>query len=163
AREAQAARRTDIDLDRAGGRAARRLPARPARSRLARHMRHPRRRAAAGTPAEDLRPRGAAHRHRRAAAGGGAAPGDCRHALPGPPSRDGEAASLGAARRDAQLMSDEMSQVWLDVLGAECNAQPVLLLLEDMQWGDWPTMRFVDSALRHLAQCPLIVLGLGRP
>src|SRR5262249_1450743 len=55
------------------------------------------------------------------------------------------------------------SQVWLDVLGAECHAQPVLLLLEDMQWGDWPTMRFVDSALRHLAQCPLIVLGLGRP
>lgn len=41
--------------------------------------------------------------------------------------------------------------------------RPVLLVLEDVQWGDLPTVNLVDAALRELAELPWMVLWLGRP
>jgi eukaryotic-like serine/threonine-protein kinase len=77
---------------------------------------------------------------------------------PGEPS-----AQLRAARRDAMLMGDHMRRAWEDLLGAECAETPLVLVLEDLQWGDLSTVRFVDSALRARADCPLMVLALARP
>src|SRR5262245_54999616 len=56
-----------------------------------------------------------------------------------------------------------MRLAWEDWLAAECRAQPVLIVLEDLQWGDLPSVQFIDAALRNLADRPLMVLALARP
>ncbi|HWO25900.1 MAG TPA: protein kinase [Kofleriaceae bacterium] len=70
---------------------------------------------------------------------------------------------LHMARQDAQLMSEQMRQAWIDFLQAETAVQPVLLVLEDLQWGDFGTVRFIDAALRDCANRPWMVLALARP
>jgi len=83
--------------------------------------------------------------------------------ISGIPFGDGGSAQLRAARRDAVLMGDLMQRAWEDYLAAECAANPVLLVLEDLQWGDLPTIRLVDGTLRALSDAPFMVLALGRP
>ncbi|TAK33727.1 MAG: serine/threonine-protein kinase PknK, partial [Lysobacteraceae bacterium] len=70
---------------------------------------------------------------------------------------------LRAARQDAVLMGDQRRRAWEDWLAAECSHQPVLVVLEDLQWGDVPTVGFVDAALRNLREKPFMVLALARP
>jgi eukaryotic-like serine/threonine-protein kinase len=79
------------------------------------------------------------------------------------PSGDLGGAQLGAARNDAQLMSEQMSRAWLDFLAAETAVQPVLLVLEDLHWGDFGTVRFIDTALRERGKHPWMALALARP
>ena len=38
-----------------------------------------------------------------------------------------------------------------------------MLVLEDLHWGDLPSVKFVDSALRAVHDKPLMVLALARP
>src|SRR4051812_6200522 len=73
------------------------------------------------------------------------------------------ATALRAARQDAALMSELMRRAWLDFLRAETAAHPVLLVLEDLHWGDFGTVRFIDAALREQSQLPWMVLALARP
>lgn len=70
---------------------------------------------------------------------------------------------LRAARHDPILMGDQMRRAFEDWLGAECREQPVLLVFEDLHWGDLPSVKFVDSALRALHDRPLMVFALARP
>lgn len=70
---------------------------------------------------------------------------------------------LEAARRDAVLRGDQILRALLDWLRAESRAHPILLILDDFHWGDLPTVRLVDSILRNLSECPLVVLALARP
>ncbi len=72
-------------------------------------------------------------------------------------------AALRAARQDAQLMSELMCRAWLDFLHAETCAHPVLLVFDDLHWGDFGTVRFIDAALRDLGKQPWMVLALARP
>src|SRR6185369_5729305 len=72
-------------------------------------------------------------------------------------------AALRAARQDAQLMSELMRKAWLDFLQAETAAHPVLLVLDDLHWGDFGTVRFIDAALRDRGNQPWMVLALARP
>lgn len=83
--------------------------------------------------------------------------------LVGVPFADEESAALRAAREDARLMSDQMRSAWIDWLDAECRAHPVLLVIEDLQWGDQPSLQLVDAALRLLADRPLLVVAFARP
>jgi eukaryotic-like serine/threonine-protein kinase len=83
--------------------------------------------------------------------------------LIGTPFPDAEDIALRAARADPGLLGDQMRRAFEDFLGGECAAQPVLLVLEDLHWGDLPTVKFIDAALGHLKERPLMVLGLGRP
>ncbi|MFS8071112.1 MAG: ATP-binding protein, partial [Byssovorax sp.] len=83
--------------------------------------------------------------------------------LVGTPFPDEESVPLRAARQDALVMGDQMRRAWEDFLRAESSAQPVLLVLEDLHWGDLPTVRFVDAALRDLKNQPWMVLALARP
>jgi tetratricopeptide (TPR) repeat protein len=83
--------------------------------------------------------------------------------LVGAPFPDDESTPLRAARQDALLMGDQMRRAWEDFLDAETIAQPVLLVLEDLHWGDLPTVRLVDAALRRLRDRPWMVLALARP
>lgn len=70
---------------------------------------------------------------------------------------------LAVARRDARAMGDAMRAAFEDWIAALCERSAVVLVLEDLHWGDVPTVRFVDALLRNLPRCPLFVLALGRP
>ncbi len=83
--------------------------------------------------------------------------------LVGAPFPDEVSAQLRAARADPVLMGDQLRRAAEDLLRAACAEGPVILVLEDLQWGDLPTVTFVDAALRNLADLPLLVLALARP
>jgi eukaryotic-like serine/threonine-protein kinase len=70
---------------------------------------------------------------------------------------------LDDARRDPVLMGDQMRRAFEDFVLAECSAHPVLLVIEDLHWGDLPTVSYVDSALRVAKESPFMVLALARP
>jgi eukaryotic-like serine/threonine-protein kinase len=81
----------------------------------------------------------------------------------GVPFPDHDLPALGAARQDPRLMADQMLGAWLAWMEAECTKHPVVLVLEDLHWGDVPSVQFVDAALRTLADRPLLVLAWARP
>jgi eukaryotic-like serine/threonine-protein kinase len=76
-----------------------------------------------------------------------------------------EAASepLRAARRDRGLMMDQIRDAWETWIAAECDDRGLLLVLEDLHWGDAPSVDLVDTALRVLRDRPFMVLALARP
>ncbi len=70
---------------------------------------------------------------------------------------------LRAARGDAAMMADQIRRAWEGLLAVVCAERPVVLLLEDLQWGDLPTVRLVDQALASLGRRPWMVLAFARP
>ena len=70
---------------------------------------------------------------------------------------------LRAARNDPRIMGEWLRRSFCDWLAAECTARPVLLVLEDLHWGDLPSITYLSEALRTLAEKPLMVLALARP
>ncbi len=70
---------------------------------------------------------------------------------------------LHAARQEPRVMGDQVAQAFIDFLNGECARHPVLLLLEDLHWGDALTVKLVDGALRDLSERPLMVMALARP
>jgi tetratricopeptide (TPR) repeat protein len=72
-------------------------------------------------------------------------------------------AELRAARQNPSIMADRQARAWLALLAAEARAQPVLLVLEDLQWSDAQSIQLVGAALRELRASPFMVLALGRP
>jgi eukaryotic-like serine/threonine-protein kinase len=83
--------------------------------------------------------------------------------LLGVPFADENSVQLKVARSDATLMGDQMRRAFEELLAAESTAKPILIVLEDLHWGDLPSVSFVDSAARLLVDRPLMVLGLARP
>jgi tetratricopeptide (TPR) repeat protein len=77
---------------------------------------------------------------------------------PGEPS-----VQLRAARAEPILMGDQMRLTFEDWLAAECASRAILLVLEDLHWGDLPSVQFIDGALRQLEGKPLMVLAFARP
>lgn len=70
---------------------------------------------------------------------------------------------LQAARQDPKIMRDCLRRALLDWLAAECAAAPVLLILDDLHWGDSLTVASLDEALREQAEMPLFILAFARP
>ncbi|MFO0626693.1 MAG: protein kinase [Polyangiales bacterium] len=83
--------------------------------------------------------------------------------LIGTPFADDDRVELRAARQDPVLLADQIARAWQDLVASECAARPLVLVMEDLQWGDLPSVRLVEGALRTLAQSPLLVVGTGRP
>ncbi|HZF52634.1 MAG TPA: protein kinase [Polyangiaceae bacterium] len=83
--------------------------------------------------------------------------------LVGAPFPDEHSVELRATRQDPRLMGDQTRRAWEDLLAAECAERPVLLILDDLQWGDLPSVAYIDGALRSLRDAPLMVLALARP
>ncbi|MFL5349054.1 MAG: serine/threonine-protein kinase PknK [Hyalangium sp.] len=83
--------------------------------------------------------------------------------LCGVPLSDTASARLRAARAEPLLMGTQVSRALVTFLQAECARGPVLLVLEDLHWGDALTVKRVDEALRELAEHPLMALALARP
>jgi len=82
--------------------------------------------------------------------------------LVGVPVVEQPSLQLQAARRDADRMSDQMLRAFLDVIVAVGARGPVLIVLEDLQWGDQPSLGFVEAALA-LDHAPVFALALARP
>jgi tetratricopeptide (TPR) repeat protein len=59
-------------------------------------------------------------------------------------------------------MGDQMRRAFEDLLAAETAAGPLLFVLEDLHWGDLPSVSFLGSALRNLHDRPWMVLALAR-
>ncbi len=74
---------------------------------------------------------------------------------------DEASAVLRAGRQDARLMGDLLRAAVEEFL-VGC-ARPIVLVVEDLHWGDVPSVRLLDAALRNLASLPLFVLALARP
>jgi tetratricopeptide (TPR) repeat protein len=70
---------------------------------------------------------------------------------------------LAAARADAMVMGDQLLRAFVDVLDLASRERPVLVLIDDLQWGDLPSVKLLNAALRSDAERPLFVLALARP
>lgn len=81
----------------------------------------------------------------------------------GAPFSEHDDLPLRSARASVQLMLDQVRAAFVDFLAAECAVAPVVLVIEDLQWGDLPSVRLLDAALRDLKDKPLFVLALARP
>jgi tetratricopeptide (TPR) repeat protein len=116
-----------------------------------------------GEPLEVRRDKIAARVRAHVAAGDARRVAEFLGEILGTPFPDEDSVQLRAARGDARLMGDQMRRAWVDFLGAECAHEPVLLVLEDLHWGDLPTVQYVDEALRRLGDRPWMLLSLARP
>ena len=72
-------------------------------------------------------------------------------------------ARLLAARSNAVLMGDQLRRAFESLIVAECKHHPLVLVIEDLHWGDLPTVRLVAAALRAARDLPFFVLALARP
>ncbi|MCG8418605.1 MAG: protein kinase [Proteobacteria bacterium] len=76
---------------------------------------------------------------------------------------DTERMQLREARRSPHLIHDQMRRAWEDWLEAESLEHPVFIVLDDLQWADPPSIRFINALLRNLEDKPIMVLALARP
>lgn len=76
-------------------------------------------------------------------------------------SSTGTHVQLRAARRNALLMTDQITRAFADFVLAQKT--PIVLVLEDLHWGDAPSIALVDAALRACRDRPLVVLAFARP
>ncbi|WP_437912983.1 protein kinase [Sorangium sp. So ce302] len=83
--------------------------------------------------------------------------------IAGAPFPDEESPALRAARQHPAAMTEHIGRAFEDFVAAEVEARPILLALDDLHWGDLPSVRLLGDALRRLEDRPLFVLALGRP
>lgn len=67
------------------------------------------------------------------------------------------------ARQDPRTMADQVRIAWLDWLAAAVGDAPVLLVLEDLHWGDAPSLQLVEAAMKANRSLPFVVIGFARP
>ncbi len=70
---------------------------------------------------------------------------------------------LAAARRQPRLMSDQLRRAFLDFAQADAARRPLAWILDDLHWGDQPSIELIDDALRLMADQPLAVIAFARP
>jgi hypothetical protein len=78
------------------------------------------------------------------------------------PFLDVDSLQLKAARQDAMLMGDQMRRAFCDFVLAEAGAGPFLVVLEDLHWGDLPSVNLLDAALRAASDKSFMVLAVAR-
>ncbi|NUP07597.1 MAG: protein kinase [Polyangiaceae bacterium] len=69
---------------------------------------------------------------------------------------------LRAARADSTLMGDQLRHHFESFVCAASSASPLVIVVDDAQWGDTASIRFIESALRKASAQPLFVLFVGR-
>ena len=70
---------------------------------------------------------------------------------------------LRAARSDPALMTEQLRAAFCELLAGVCSGSPLVLVLEDLHWGDLPSVRILDGALGDLERAPWMILAFGRP
>jgi eukaryotic-like serine/threonine-protein kinase len=71
-------------------------------------------------------------------------------------------APASEARSSAFSLAED-SRAFAERLVAACAGGPVVILLEDLQWIDLPSLDLLDVVLRKKRDLPLLVVGFGRP
>ena len=71
-------------------------------------------------------------------------------------------AAVEAARGDPMLMGEQVRAAFAAWLRAEAR-RPVVLTIEDLHWGDLPSVNAIDVALRELHDRPFLVVATARP
>jgi tetratricopeptide (TPR) repeat protein len=71
--------------------------------------------------------------------------------------------SVVAATQDARLMGAQIRRAFEDWLAAETAQKPVVIVLEDLDDGDQPSLEVIEAARKNLANSPLLVVATGRP
>lgn len=71
--------------------------------------------------------------------------------------------ALLAARQDHKLMREQFQRALTDWLAAEVRHAPLLLILEDLHWGDALSIVLIEYATRILSEAPIFILALARP
>ncbi len=70
---------------------------------------------------------------------------------------------LAAARLDAVVRGDQMRRAFDDFMRIVTSYRPVVLVIDDLQWGDLPSVQMIDAALRNAGRERLLVIAAGRP
>jgi tetratricopeptide (TPR) repeat protein len=83
--------------------------------------------------------------------------------LAGIPFPDKDRPQLASARQNAQIMADQVRSAYVDFVRGVSRVNQALLVLEDLHWGDAPSIQIVDAALRALEGLPFVVLAFARP
>jgi hypothetical protein len=116
-----------------------------------------------GEPAEEQQARLRAHVAEVCRTKHSARVADFLAELIGAPSTELPSAELRSARNDPQIMGVWLARSFVEWLAAECARRPLLVVLEDLHWGDLPSVTYIGEALRALSAMPFMVLALGRP
>ena len=83
--------------------------------------------------------------------------------LIGAPLAETERPYLAEARADARLMNDRLRETWQDWFADELEDGPVLCVLDDVQWSDPATLRFLTSALQRFEEHAILLFVIARP
>ena len=75
---------------------------------------------------------------------------------------DHRSPALRAALHDPDLMRERCLQAWVDLLRGALLRGPVLIVAEDLHWGDRLTIEAMLHTQTLLGDSPLLVLGLAR-
>ena len=75
---------------------------------------------------------------------------------------DASSVQLRSARQDAMLMGDQMRRAFCALILTEAALGPLVLVIEDLHWGDLPSVSFLDTALRAASERPFMVLAIAR-
>ncbi|MEO5726405.1 MAG: protein kinase [Byssovorax sp.] len=70
---------------------------------------------------------------------------------------------LRSALANPVIMGEQVRYALEDFVVAECAAGPVLLALEDLHWGDLPSVKLIDGVLNRLRDRPFLMVAVGRP
>jgi eukaryotic-like serine/threonine-protein kinase len=70
---------------------------------------------------------------------------------------------LRAARASPLLMGDQIRLAFADWLAAASAAEPLVVVLEDLHWGDRPSIKLLDAGLRAVRDRPIILIATARP
>ncbi len=79
------------------------------------------------------------------------------------PAADPLSDEIGAARRDPSVMADQVARAWAELIAAETAAHPLVIVLEDLHWGDRASVRTLTATLASLERTPLFLIGFARP
>jgi serine/threonine protein kinase/tetratricopeptide (TPR) repeat protein len=83
--------------------------------------------------------------------------------LAGVPFPDDANPRLRIARQDPRILAEQMTMAFVDLCRVLSTDAPLLILLEDLHWGDPFSVELVGAVLRELEGQPLLVLALARP
>ena len=79
------------------------------------------------------------------------------------PFSDEDNPALRAARREPQLMSEQVIRAFVEFADHLAATQPLLIIIDDLQWCDTLSIKLMEQALRALHERPLMILAFARP
>lgn len=83
--------------------------------------------------------------------------------LIGVPCADENDPRMRAARQNPTIMADQVQSAYLEFVRSVVATEIVVFVLEDVHWGDGPSIKLIDTALRELSDKPFIVVAFARP